>query len=91
MKKKLRDLEIGQKHIVNARRAAISSMFKKRSMDRIRRACSCCGKEFCVIRPKQRFCSSRCRLLYWAAGEIVKEYRAGNAQGLRKIIGNLGR
>jgi len=52
----------------------------------------CCG--FCLKRfkPKSRlnrFCGARCRLLFWAAGELVREWAAGNAEGIRGIIERL--
>lgn len=54
--------------------------------------CSTCGLKF---RSKRRritdkaFCSDRCRLLYWAAGEIIREWKAGHAEGLRAVIEEL--
>lgn len=38
---------------------------------------------------RKRFCSPRCRLLRWAVGEIVKDYPAGRASGLRDLIERL--
>ena len=47
--------------------------------------------KFCrlKLRPKaqpRRFCSDRHRLLFWAAGEILVEWKKGRAGGLREII-----
>jgi hypothetical protein len=39
-----------------------------------------------MARPKQKFCSNRCRLLYWAACEIAKQFQAGRANGLLAIL-----
>ena len=77
---------IAQDPIVNARRGTISGGSEENP---IRSACLCCSKKFRVTRPTQRFCSSRCRLLFWAAGEIVREYEAGNAAGLREMLERL--
>jgi hypothetical protein len=48
--------------------------------------CACCLGD---IGTGHRFCSPRCRLLHWAAREMVKEYLAGRADGLRAIIEKL--
>jgi hypothetical protein len=53
------------------------------------KACPCCKAEFRPKNSTQRFCLPRCRLLYWAAGEIVRAYRAGKAAGLKNIIEGL--
>jgi hypothetical protein len=56
--------------------------------------CRTCGAEFkSKFKPgskrKQEFCSPRCRLLRWAIKEILKVYRAGQADGLKPILGEL--
>jgi len=51
--------------------------------------CGFCLKRFRPYRPSQRFCGPRCRLLFWAAGELVRERAAGNAEGVRDIIERL--
>ena len=78
-----------QNPIVNASRATISGGSEDKAAPTSSRLCLCCAKGFRVIRPKQRFCSSRCRLLYWAAGQILREYSAGKASGLRVILERL--
>lgn len=78
-----------QNPIVNASRATISGGSEDKAAPTSKRLCLCCVKGFCVIRTKQRFCSSRCRLLYWAAGQILREYSAGKASGLRDILERL--
>jgi hypothetical protein len=88
MKTMLR-LGMVQNPIVNASRATISGRSEDKAGSTSRRLCLCCTKGFRLIRPKQRFCSSRCRLLYWAAGQIVREYSAGKASGLRDILERL--
>jgi hypothetical protein len=80
---------IPENPIVNARRCTISGRSEEKVKFPIRRACLCCSKKFRVTRPTQRFCSSRCRLLFWAAREIVREYEAGNAAGLREMLERL--
>ena len=51
--------------------------------------CLCCLAEFRPKNKRQGFCQDRCRLLYWAMGEIVKEYLAGRAAGLEPFIRRL--
>jgi endogenous inhibitor of DNA gyrase (YacG/DUF329 family) len=86
---KLPSAEVAQNPIVNARRGTISARSEAKAAPISKKPCLSCGQNIRLIRPKQRFCSSRCRLLYWAAGEIVKEYVAGNASGLQDIIDRL--
>jgi hypothetical protein len=38
---------------------------------------------------RQKFCSSRCRLLSWAIKEIVKDYHAGKLAGVRRLFNGL--
>ena len=52
-------------------------------------SCGFCLKRFRLYRRSQRFCGARCRLLFWAAGELVREQEAGNAKGIRGIIERL--
>ncbi len=52
--------------------------------------CACCLKPFRPKRPPNRFCSSRCRLLFWAAGELVEVVYAGRAEGLRPMLKGFG-
>ena len=78
-----------QNPIVNASRAMISGGSEDKGAPTSKRLCLCCAKDFRVIRTKQKFCSSRCRLLYWAAGQILREYSAGKASGLRVILERL--
>ena len=51
--------------------------------------CVVCGGSFKYYRGHQRFCSSRCRLLRWAAKVIVTEYLAGRLPGLDAEIAKL--
>ena len=51
--------------------------------------CACCLVELHAKKPDQRFCSSRCRLLYWAAGALLGAFRAGRADGLKDRIREL--
>jgi hypothetical protein len=53
--------------------------------------CGFCLKRFRPKQASQRFCGARCRLLFWAAGEIVKDLEAGKADGIREAIRDLGR
>jgi len=62
------------------------------SQNRMLTTCKCCKlceREFRALTQKGEFCSSRCRLLFWAAGEIVKEFRTGRANGLKNLIQEL--
>lgn len=52
-------------------------------------ACPYCLAEIKPGKRGRRFCTPRHRLLYWAAGEIVKEYQAGRAEGLKVLIKRL--
>jgi len=57
--------------------------------------CETCETEFKPLnkpklRRRKRFCSDRCRLLSWAARELLKAYQEGRADGLNDIIGELG-
>ena len=74
---------------VNASRAAISGRPEDKAAPTSNRLCLCCAKGFRIIRTKQKFCSSRCRLLYWAASQVLREYSAGKASGLRDILERL--
>ena len=46
------------------------------------------GREF---GSRRQYCSDRCRLLSWAARELLEAYREGRASGLGDIISELGR
>lgn len=50
--------------------------------------CAVCLKPY-QGKARQRFCSARCRLLHWAARELLKTYREGCARGLGPIIAEL--
>lgn len=49
-------------------------------------SCACCKGELGPGKAGRKFCKPRCRLLYWAMGQIVKEYEVGNADGLKEFI-----
>jgi len=51
--------------------------------------CAVCGGSFKYYRGHQRFCSSRCRLLRWAARVIVAEYLEGRLPGIEAEIARL--
>jgi len=82
----LLNAKIAQNPSVNACRGKNSSRSESKAGLMRDKVCLCCWRTMSKIRPKQKFCSSRCRLLYWATGEILREYRAGNADGLRKML-----
>lgn len=82
------DQQLGQNPIVNAPRAKISG--KSEAKDgHSTNPCLCCQRKYRTSRLKQKFCSNRCRLLYWAAGEIAKQFQAGKANGLLAILSSL--
>jgi len=58
---------------------------------KMKETCLFCEKRLPPGNHRRKFCSEKCRLLYWAAGEILKAYRAGKADGLRGIIKELSR
>jgi hypothetical protein len=78
--------KIGQDPLVNASRGTILSRSEGRAELKPKAVCSCCQRKYRAPRPKQKFCSNRCRLLYWAACEIARQFQAGKANGLRDII-----
>lgn len=51
--------------------------------------CQTCEGSFKPKKKRQIFCSDRCRLLHWAASTLVKEYKAGNINGLRGLLQEL--
>lgn len=81
----------GQNRIVNARRDTTERAPRAEAARLGLKACSCCAKEFQALHSRQKFCSNRCRLLYWAARKVVEEHLAGNAPGIREILGKLRR
>ena len=73
---------MGLDPLVNARSGA--NVARRREI-----SCRLCLKTFKPKSRLNRFCSTRCRLLFWAAGEIVREYLAGEAPGIRDVIERL--
>lgn len=53
------------------------------------RYCTTCTKEIKSKNPRKEFCSDRCRLLHWTISTLVREYKAGRADGLRDLIQEL--
>jgi len=47
------------------------------------KVCGTCGRTLQASGDRQRFCSPRCRLLAWAAKELVRAIREGSVEGLR--------
>lgn len=79
-----RNPRMGQNPLVNASRGTNGAPPKDNLMP-----CGFCLKKFRSYRPSQRFCRARCRLLFWAAGELLRERSEGNAEGIRSIIERL--
>jgi hypothetical protein len=79
-----RDSRIGLNPLVNASSGANGASHKYNLV-----SCEFCLKSFQPYRRSQRFCGARCRLLFWAAGELIREREAGNAEGIRDIIEKL--
>ena len=59
------------------------------SVKAMARYCKTCEREIKSGNSKKEFCHDRCRLLHWAVGKLVKEYKAGRANGLRSLIKEL--
>lgn len=78
--------EKGQNLVVNEPRATISDNSDGRSGPGKKKRCLGCSKGFKPVVAKQEFCSGRCRLLYWAAKEIVKELNNNENTGIRKVL-----
>lgn len=51
--------------------------------------CQTCEGRFKRKKKRQKFCSDRCRLLFWAATTLIKEYKAGRINGLRSLLREL--
>jgi len=51
--------------------------------------CLCCERKYKALTQRGKFCSPSCRLLYWAAHRLIREYRAGRANGLKELIQEL--
>jgi hypothetical protein len=49
--------------------------------------CGCCRRPLAKV--GQKFCSPRCRLLSWAAQQILSACRMGQADGLRETISKI--
>jgi endogenous inhibitor of DNA gyrase (YacG/DUF329 family) len=81
--------ETARNPIVNARRGTIEVVPRVEAPRLGIKACTCCAKDFQVLHPRQKFCSNRCRLLYWAASKIVTKYLAGDVPGLEGILRKL--
>lgn len=85
--KELPSLKEAQNPRVNARRATFTdSAIPRPGSKRAKPACAFCKSKFPITRIKQKFCSNRCRLLFWAAGEIIKEFQVGKAEGMREAV-----
>jgi protein-arginine kinase activator protein McsA len=64
-------------------------MSNRANHERAAKICALCETTFRPRNGKQRFCSSRCRLLSWAVKEIVKDYHAGKPAGARRLFDGL--
>jgi hypothetical protein len=68
-------------------------MKAKAPQNSVNAKCSTCEGQFRTrrrVRTEKSYCSSRCRLLYWAAHVLLEAYREGRADGLRETIRKLG-
>jgi len=79
-----RDPRLGLNPLVNASSGANGASNKD-----ILISCEFCLKSFQPYRRSQRFCGVRCRLLFWAAGELVSEREKGNAGGISSFVERL--
>ena len=78
--------EEAQDPVVNELRATISGKSDVGAVHKQKKACLSCSRRFVPVVAKQEFCSGRCRLLYWAAKEIIKELGRNRAAGLQKVL-----
>jgi hypothetical protein len=76
--------------LVNALGGTNSEESDSKAASRKTGGCLYCHKRFAVAMPKQKFCSSRCRLLFWAIGEIIKDLGSGKVKEVSEIIGRPG-
>lgn len=53
------------------------------------RTCWTCERPFRSKNKRREFCSDHCRLLFWAVKVLVKEWKAGRANGLKDKIQKL--
>jgi hypothetical protein len=84
--------EVGGKQAVNGSLQAVNgSIGPMRRQTAPGAACKLCLLRLKPRPQKRSFCSDRHRLLYWAAGEILVEWKKGRADGLRDIIRELGK
>jgi len=51
--------------------------------------CQVCENPLTDKKSNSKFCSPRCRLLFWAVKVLVKEWKAGRVNGLREMIQKL--
>jgi hypothetical protein len=54
-----------------------------------KRPTSCALCETALRSSRQKFCTSRCRLLSWAIKEIAKDYHAGKSAAVRRLFEGL--
>lgn len=52
-------------------------------------ACLCCESPLEGNNSRKKFCCGKCRMFYWIMEEIIKEFKAGRANGLRGLIKEL--
>ena len=74
----------------NAKEGPLTPRRAKNSLgfEESRVECALCLKMFKIKKGTYvlpRFCSPRCRQLYWWAAQLVKAYREGKADGLKHI------
>lgn len=83
--------QVGHRLTVNG---CLRPDFEQNSTDGYHPTCETCKTEFRLpsqpeLRFRKRFCSDHCRLLAWAARELLKAYQEGRADGLREIVTKL--
>ena len=88
--KKPRPTGMAQNPIVNAPRGTNSAQSDQEAASQKISGCQYCHKRLAAATPKQKFCSNRCRLLSWAARELVKDLMSGKAKGLNEFFEKLG-
>jgi hypothetical protein len=71
-----------------AKNQSLTAEFEAISIQKTCYLCLTCEHRF-KPKGKKQFCSSKCRLLYWALKALLEAVRKGKANGLRGLIKEL--
>jgi len=70
-------------------RASVNGYQSHDLRSKTRNTCDTCLSSLLPLKRERHFCSDKCRLLHWALKEIIKEFKAGKANGLKGLIKEL--